>query len=135
MTTSIEGVVSGFLSRRDPVAPADLCEARDAGPHLQRAAYDLALNGGAVRREHRPRPDKAHIAFEDRPELGKLINAGTSQEATDRRVETSRVNELFTSLHRRVDAHRPEFRHQEVRAAAADARGLEQRWALARHLY
>src|SRR4029453_19187975 len=69
----------------------------------------------------RTRADQAHVALEDIPKLGKLVEPQFAQptpEASDPRIAFARVN-IFVLL-RRAQAHRSEFKNNERFLVPAD---------------
>lgn len=108
---------------RQFVTTVDLCPARQA--RRQRMDTRLSACGHEVVlvEERRARPDKAHVALQDAPQLRQLVETGFPQETANRRQMFCRVREKVGGYNRCIDPHRPEFRHREQAIVAADALG------------
>ena len=91
---------------------------------------------GHLARQRRPRPDEAHLAEQDVPDLRQLIEAGRSQDPADA-GQPRVVGDLegvaldlvlfleFGQAGLRVGHHRPELHHLERTPVQADARLAE----------
>ena len=89
-------------------------------------------------RPDRPRPDEAHVAAEDVPELRDLVELGRAQPAAERRRLVLRAaDELVAEIRAepllRAAAQRPELEHREDASATADALAPVEERAAARH--
>ena len=102
---------------------------RDARADLiqERIARILAYNLLNIEATLRPRTDKGHIAAQDVPQLGQLVQVMLTQEATYARQ--TRVFAPTTKLRAGcfgVDMHAAKLIHGKGAAIAADARLLEE---------
>src|SRR5438105_10642448 len=105
-------VVVGVCCLQEPslVGEGELGQARDARPQSQdlAEAFLLKCNESGILG---PRPDKAHLAREDVPELGNLIELGTGQEL----AETVQAHVLCRRQRKagRAGMHLPELEHEQ----------------------
>src|SRR3954468_2546431 len=97
------------LGPRQGRAPVDLRPSRDPGLHLEppplpsRVLLDLIA-------ERRSRPDHAHVAAQDVPELRQLVERELAQDAADARdPRVARVDREARTLLLGVDDHRAEL--------------------------
>src|SRR4051812_34654720 len=114
----------------DVGATEHLPDARDARREVEPAAAPAA-DHLVLGLDQRPRPHEAHLALEDVPELGELVEAQMPQAAPDARdarvvlevkpVRIDAVGEELRSARLRVHVHRPELEDVEAPAALADA--------------
>src|SRR5918911_493140 len=102
-------------------APVDLRPARDPRPHLEPTALALRVALDLIG-ERGPRPDEAHLAPDDVPELRHLVDREPAQEAADRRDTGVAVVDLQPgSLALGADDHRAQLEEVELLAAFPDA--------------
>ena len=97
-------------------ASVDLRPARQAGPHLEPAPLALVV-ALEVRRRHRARADEAHLAAQDVPELGQLVDRRAPQERADARdARIARLDDAVAAQLLGVDGHRAQLEHLEALA-------------------
>lgn len=95
--------------------------AREAGLHVEPAALPGRVALDLVG-ERRARPDHAHVAAQDVPELGQLVHRGApDQPANARDPRVALVDGVARSLALGADLHRAELQQLELLAAQADA--------------
>jgi hypothetical protein len=109
------------LVPRQGRAPVDLRPARDPrldlepAPLTRRVLLDLVA-------QRRPRPDHAHVAAQDVPQLWKLVERQASQNAARAGdPSVALVDREAGALVLRADHHRPQLQQVEVDAVLADA--------------
>ena len=104
----------------------DLRPAGDPGQHLEPAPLPVGVPLDLVA-ERRPRPDQAHVAADDVPELRQLVERGAAEEAAGARdPAVALVDRVAGALLLGADDHRPQLQELEVAAVLADAGLLEE---------
>ena len=110
----------------DPVRPrqrratVNLRPAGQARPDVEPLALPLGVRLDLVA-QRRPRPDQAHLAAHDVPELRQLVDRGAAKDPADARdPAVARVDGVAGTLVLGVDDHRAELEQLEVLAVLAD---------------
>jgi hypothetical protein len=99
----------------------DLRPARDPGLHLESAALPRRVALDLVR-ERRARPDQAHVAAHDVPELRELVEREAPQDsAGPRDPRIAFVDREARAAALRADLHRPQLQELELGSADPDA--------------
>src|SRR5271170_98186 len=72
------------LIKANGVSAADLPQAGDPGARTETTALPILVEALIIADGKRARTDKAHIAFEDVPELWEFVNAGATEKLSER---------------------------------------------------
>ncbi len=123
----VPDVEGELLVPADGAASVDLRPTGDAGLHFHAARLEGVV-ARDVAHEQRTRADDAHVAEQDVPHLGELVERGRPEEAAERR-ETPFVGQQLAGGVPLV-GHRPELHHAErLRAEAGPLLDEEHRRA------
>lgn len=117
------GVHADFFGNAEVVAAVDLGPAGEAGGQFVDTVLGAQLDQVVLVEERGAWADDAHVAFEDAPELGELVEGGAAEEGADGGEPGVGVLEEVGGDFRSVGPHGAEFGHAEDAVVAADAVG------------
>lgn len=117
------GVHADLLGDTEVVTAVDLGPAGEAGGKFVDAVLGAQFNQVVLVEQRRARADNAHVAFEDAPELGELVEGRATEEGADGGEPGVRVLQQVGSDFGSVCPHGAELGHAEDAVVAADAVG------------